>query len=123
MARPKRQASRGPLPCEFIERIGIGERALPVRLLLQLFLGAIEMLHLLAQLLDLFRQPLGLGLDLGRPRAAGRLQVEVALDALLDLALARSDLAGREVAVAAVDRLELAAVDSVRFLPAQGRQG
>jgi hypothetical protein len=81
-------------------------------------------LHLLAQLLDLLRQPFGLGLDLRRLRAVGRLQgVEVALDALLDLTLASIDLAGREVAVAAVDRLELAAVDSsdgVRLLPVQG---
>jgi hypothetical protein len=52
-------------------RIRIGERALPVRLLLQFFLGAIELRHLLAQLLDLLRQPLGLGLELQRLRAVG----------------------------------------------------
>jgi hypothetical protein len=55
-------------------------------------------------------------------RAVGRLQgVEVALDALLDLALSRSILPDVRF-LAAVDRLELAAVgssDVVRFLPVQ----
>lgn len=41
-----------------------------------------------------------------------RLQrVQVALDAPLDLALGRIDLGGRDIAVAAVDRLEPAAID------------
>src|SRR5437016_53815 len=44
---------------------------------------------------------------------------EVALDALLDLLLARGDLGRREVAVAAVDRLELAAVARDRGLREQ----
>ena len=62
--------------------------------------------------LDLLPQTLGLGLHLRRLRAVGRLQrVQVALDALLDLLLTPLDLVRREVAVAAVDRLELAAVD------------
>ena len=77
-----------------------------------MFLDPVELPHLLAQLSDLLLQPLGLGLDLRRLGAVGRLQsIKVALDALLDLLLAPVDLAGGEVAVAAVDRLELAAVD------------
>lgn len=68
--------------------------------------------HLLAQPLDLVLQPLGLGLDLRGLRAVGGLQrVEVALDALLDLPLARIDLGWRDVAIPVVDRLELAAID------------
>src|SRR4029077_5420580 len=44
--------------------------------------------------------------------SVGRVErVEVALDALFDLLLALLHLAGREVAIARVDRLELAAVD------------
>ena len=49
-----------------------------VQFLLQLFTHVVELLHLLAQLLDLVLQPLGLGLDLRGLRAVGRLQgVEV----------------------------------------------
>jgi hypothetical protein len=44
--------------------------------------------------------------------AIGGLQrVQITLDALLDLLLTSCNLVGREVIVAAVDRLELAAVD------------
>src|SRR6187399_1820734 len=56
---------------------------------------------------------LGLGLELCRRLSSvGRVErVEVALDALFDLLLALLNLARREVAIAGVDRLELAAVD------------
>src|SRR5450755_1980524 len=48
----------------------------------------------------------------GRLGAIGCIErVEVALDALFDLLLALLHLARREVAIASVDRLELAAVD------------
>ena len=68
--------------------------------------------HLPAQRLDLLAQPLGLGFDFRRRGAVGGLQsIQIALDALLDLLLAPVNLVRREVAVAAVDRLELAAVD------------
>jgi len=68
--------------------------------------------YLLAQGDDLFAQSLGLGFDLGRLGAIGGLQrCQVTLDALFDLLLALVDFARREVAVATVDRLELAAVD------------
>ncbi|MCY1233799.1 hypothetical protein D9M72_463560 [compost metagenome] len=92
--------------------IGIGGRALSIRLVLQLLLGFVELAHLIAQLADLVLQSLGLGFDLCRLRAVRRFQrVEVALDALLDLLLARINLGWRDVAVPAVHCLELAAVD------------
>src|SRR5918993_444306 len=55
---------------------------------------------------------LGLGLELCRRLGSvGCIErVEIALDALFDLLLALLNLAGREVAIAGVDRLELAAV-------------
>ncbi len=72
----------------------------------------VHALHLLPQGGDLLAQPLGLGFDLRRLGAVRGLQCrQVALDALLDLLLTLVDLARREVAIAAVDRLELAAVD------------
>lgn len=93
-------------------RVGVGSGELTLGQLLQLHFGLIELTHLRAQLPDLVLQSLGLRLDLGRLRAVGRLQgIEVALDAVLDLLLTLVDLAGGEVAVPAVDRLELAAVD------------
>ena len=47
-----------------------------------------------------------------RQRAIGRVECrQIALDALFELLLALVDLAGREVPISAVDRLELAAVD------------
>src|ERR1700740_977902 len=49
---------------------------------------------------------------LGWLSAIGGLQcVQITLDALLDLLLTSCNLVGREVVVAAVDRLELATVD------------
>ena len=102
-------------------RVGVGQRELRVGLALELLADAIELTHLLAQLLDLLAQPFGLGLDhVGILRAIGCLQgLEVALDALLDLLLALIDLARSEVAIAAVDGLELAAVDGHQGLGEQ----
>ena len=54
-------------------RVGVGQRALLVRFVLQLPLDAIEVAHLLAQLLDLVLQPLGLRLDLQRLGSVCRL--------------------------------------------------
>ncbi len=79
---------------------------------LQLLLGLVELAHLRAQGSDLVLQAFGLGFHLGRLCAIRRLQrVHVALDALFDLPLARIDLGWRDVAIPAVDGLELAAID------------
>jgi hypothetical protein len=60
------------LAWEFIERAsGSVVRELLVGLALQLFLGFVELAHLLAQLLDLVRQSLGLSLDLCGLHAIG----------------------------------------------------
>jgi hypothetical protein len=80
--------------------------------MLQFLTNGVHAPHLLAQGADLLAQPLGLGFDLGWLGAVGGLQRrQVALDALLDLLLTLVDLARGEVAIAAVDGLELAAVD------------
>src|SRR5215510_4403694 len=102
-----------PLACETHgARVRVGQRDLLVGLLLQFLTNRVHALHLLAQGADLLAQPLGLGFDLGRLGAVGGLQrAQVALDAFFDLLMALVDLARSEVTVAAVDALELAAVN------------
>ena len=92
--------------------VGVSQRELAIGLRLQLLLCLVELAHLPPQSIDLVLQPLRLGLQVGRLGAVGGLErIEVALDALFDLLLALVDLAGREVAVTAVDGLELAPID------------
>ena len=72
-----------------------------------------ETLHLLLQLLDLLFQAARLGLErLGRLLPVGSVELlQIARDALLDLRHASVHLGAREVLIAVVHRLELAAVD------------
>jgi len=103
-------------------RVRVGEQALLVRLVLELLLEPLHAPHLLAQRVDLLAQPLGLGLGFGALGAVGDLKrLQVPIDALFDLLLAPLDLRGGEIAVAAVDRLELATVDGDDRLGEQGQ--
>ena len=94
-------------------RIGIGQRDLLIGALKHPRRECLEALHLLPELRDLLSQP---G-DLGRERLGGLLKVggvellQVTRDARLDLGPPPRHLGAREVAVAVVHRLELAAVD------------
>src|SRR5215472_7334284 len=80
--------------------------------MLQVLADFVHPPHLLTQRLDLLLQSLGLRLNFRWLGAVSGLQRrQAALDALLNLLLALVDLARREVAIAAVNRLELAAVN------------
>ena len=93
--------------------IGIGQRYLLVRCGEHLHLENLEPLHLLLQLRDLLFQTVRLGFErLGRLLPVGAVELlQIARDALLDLRHAPLHLGAREVLVAVVHRLELAAVD------------
>jgi hypothetical protein len=93
-------------------RITIRQRALLAWFALEQLLGLVKLPHPFAQLADLLLQAIGQGLEVrGLDAVCSFQRVEVALDALLDLLLASIDLARREVAIATVDRFELAAVN------------
>ena len=93
--------------------IRIGQRDLLVRCGEHLHLENLEPLHLLLQLRDLLFQAARLGFErLGRLLPIGGVELlQIARDALLDLRHAPLHLGAREVLVAVVHRLELAAVD------------
>ena len=93
--------------------IRIGQRYLLVRCGKHLHLENLEPLHLLLQHRDLLFQAARLGLErLGRLLPVGGVELlQIARDALLDLRHAPLHLGAREVLVAIVHRLELAAVD------------
>ena len=92
--------------------IRISKRQLFVRLLLQLLPDLLELTHLLAQERDLLVQAHGLHIETCRTGpVCGFNHVEISLNAFLNLLLTLVDLARRVVPVAAVHRLELAAVD------------
>ena len=93
--------------------IGICQRYLLVRCGEHFHLENLETLHLLLQLLDLLFQAARLGLErLGRLLPVGSVELlQIARDALLDLRHASVHLGAREVLIAVVHRLELAAVD------------
>ena len=93
--------------------IRIGQRYLLVRCGKHLHLENLETLHLLLQLRDLLFQAARLGFErLGRLLPVGGVELlQIARDALLDLRHAPLHLGAREVLVAVVHRLELAAVD------------
>ena len=100
-------ACRGHRPC-----IRIGHRNLAIGRFLQLLFDAIQRRHLLAHLGQLFAQLRDACLGQQRRIAIGTIQLgQIASHALVELATPRFDLADGEVAIAAVDRLELAAVD------------
>ena len=91
-------------------RVRLGD--LPIGHHLQLRLDDLKVLQALAHLLDLALQTLGLGLHLNWLGSICSLQgIKVALDTLLQLPFTSLNLAWREVALAVVDGLELAAVD------------
>ena len=99
--------------------IGIGQRDLLVRRGQHLRLKRLETPHLLLQLRDLLLQAGRLGrARLRRLLPIGAVHLmQIAGDALLDLRQAPLHLGAREVVVAVVHRLELAAVDrDARFL-------
>src|SRR6188472_4613500 len=93
--------------------IRIGQRYLLVRCGKHLHLENLEPLHLLLQHRDLLFQAARLGLErLGRRLPVGGVELlQIARNALLDLRHAPVHLGAREVLVAIVHRLELAAVD------------
>ena len=93
--------------------IGIGQQNAWSGVASIFILRIFETLHLLLQLLDLFFQAARLGLErLGRLLPVGSVELlQIARDALLDLRHASVHLGAREVLIAVVHRLELAAVD------------
>ena len=93
--------------------VRIGQRYLLVRCGKHLHLENLEPLHLLLQHRDLLFQAARLGLEcFGRLLPVGGVELlQIARDALLDLRHAPVHLGAREVLVAVVHRLELAAVD------------
>ena len=103
-----------PLACETIERAsGSVSESCPSGCVLELLVRSRRMrasARAACSILSCSRSVLASN-SAGLGAVGGVERVEVALDALFDLLLALVDLAGREVAVAAVDRLELAAVD------------
>src|SRR5439155_5529978 len=93
--------------------IRIAQRYLLVRSSEHLRLENLKKLHLLLQLRNLLLQTARLGLErLGRLLPVGGVELlQIAGDALLNLCHAPVHLGAREVLVAIVDRLELAAVN------------
>ena len=93
--------------------IGIGQRDLLVRRGEHLHLEILKTPHLLLQLLDLIFEAARLGFErLGRLLPVGAVELlQIPRDTLLDLRHAPLHLGAREVLVAVVHRLELAAVN------------
>ena len=93
--------------------VGIGERDLLIGRGQHLLLDRREALHLAFELRELLLELLRLGRErLRRLLQVGRVELaEIARDALLQLRPPPLHLRAREVPVAVVDRLELAAVD------------
>ncbi len=93
--------------------IGIGQRDLLVRCGEHFYLENLKAPHLLLQLLDLLFEAPRLGFERrGRLLPVGGVELlQIACDAFLDLRHASLHLGAREVLVAVVHRLELAAVD------------
>jgi hypothetical protein len=83
-----------------------------IRLLLQLLFNFPQGLHLLPELAQFLLQVRRLRLKVSRLRPIGGIEgIQIALDAFVNLLHPLFELVRREVLIAVVDRLELAAID------------